>query len=298
MATSSGSTQVIGNLLSNASKFSPDGARIHVTVAQVARPVQISVRDDRRGHRCADPAARVRSVRAGRSVARSLARRPRHRAHGREAPGRIARRTHRGRQRRARAWQRVHDHAAASRARETRRRTLTRLAPPARRILIVDDNADSAMSLAVLLEMEGHEVRTARDGMAALDELEQFDARAGAAGHRIAGHRRLCDSRPDPAAPRHCDAVPRGFVRVCADGGRNCGQARVRRVSHQAAAARAPARDSRAIAGRSAAGAVPLIALVQRLRPRADLHLACADTPRAPSGPPTARRSLHRRSCT
>jgi CheY-like chemotaxis protein len=46
----------------------------------------------------------------------------------------------------------------------------------ARRILIVDDNADSAMSLSVLLEMEGHEVRSARNGPAALQELERFEA--------------------------------------------------------------------------------------------------------------------------
>jgi CheY-like chemotaxis protein len=46
----------------------------------------------------------------------------------------------------------------------------------ARRILIVDDNADAAMSLSTLLELEGHEVRIARDALAALRELEQFEA--------------------------------------------------------------------------------------------------------------------------
>jgi CheY-like chemotaxis protein len=46
----------------------------------------------------------------------------------------------------------------------------------ARRILVVDDSADAATSLAVLLEMEGHEVVTVRDGVAALRELEHFDA--------------------------------------------------------------------------------------------------------------------------
>ena len=42
-------TQVIGNLLSNAAKFSPDGARIQVTAAQRRRPVQIGVRDEGAG---------------------------------------------------------------------------------------------------------------------------------------------------------------------------------------------------------------------------------------------------------
>jgi CheY-like chemotaxis protein len=46
----------------------------------------------------------------------------------------------------------------------------------AHRILVVDDNPDSAMSLAMLLEMEGHEVRIAREGLAALRELERFEA--------------------------------------------------------------------------------------------------------------------------
>jgi CheY-like chemotaxis protein len=37
-----------------------------------------------------------------------------------------------------------------------------------RRLLVVDDNVDAAESLAVLLRLEGHEVRVARDGPAAL----------------------------------------------------------------------------------------------------------------------------------
>ena len=41
-------------------------------------------------------------------------------------------------------------------------------AAKARRILVVDDNVDSAESLADVLRLSGHEVRTARDGTAAL----------------------------------------------------------------------------------------------------------------------------------
>jgi signal transduction histidine kinase len=40
---------------------------------------------------------------------------------------------------------------------------------PARRILVVDDNQDAATSLALLLEISGHEVRTAYDGLQALE---------------------------------------------------------------------------------------------------------------------------------
>ena len=41
------------------------------------------------------------------------------------------------------------------------------------RILVVDDNKDSADSLALLLELTGHEVFTAHDGYSALDAAEQ-----------------------------------------------------------------------------------------------------------------------------
>ena len=44
----------------------------------------------------------------------------------------------------------------------------------ARRILVVDDNQDSAMSLAMLLELTGNETRTAYDGLAAVEEAAAF----------------------------------------------------------------------------------------------------------------------------
>jgi len=48
--------------------------------------------------------------------------------------------------------------------------------PPASRlkILVVDDNPDSATSMAMMLSMMGHETRTAHDGEAALATAEQF----------------------------------------------------------------------------------------------------------------------------
>jgi len=42
------------------------------------------------------------------------------------------------------------------------------------RILVVDDNVDSATTMAALLAMYGHEVRTAHDGLQALDEVSGF----------------------------------------------------------------------------------------------------------------------------
>src|SRR5690606_30502021 len=42
-----------------------------------------------------------------------------------------------------------------------------------RRVLIADDNADALSTLATLLEMEGHEVHTAKDGLQAVALAEQ-----------------------------------------------------------------------------------------------------------------------------
>jgi PAS domain S-box-containing protein len=47
-------------------------------------------------------------------------------------------------------------------------------ATPARRILVVDDNRDSADSLALLLRLMGNEVLTAYDGLAALEVAERL----------------------------------------------------------------------------------------------------------------------------
>jgi PAS domain S-box-containing protein len=43
------------------------------------------------------------------------------------------------------------------------------------RVLVVDDNTDAAASLALLLEMEGYEVRTAADGQEAIEQVRTFE---------------------------------------------------------------------------------------------------------------------------
>jgi signal transduction histidine kinase/DNA-binding response OmpR family regulator len=43
-----------------------------------------------------------------------------------------------------------------------------------RRVLVVDDNVDAAESLAILVRLDGHEVRTAHDGPTALEVAETF----------------------------------------------------------------------------------------------------------------------------
>jgi CheY-like chemotaxis protein len=43
-----------------------------------------------------------------------------------------------------------------------------------RRVLVADDNADSALSLAMILKFMGHETQTAHDGLTALELAETF----------------------------------------------------------------------------------------------------------------------------
>lgn len=67
-----------------------------------------------------------------------------------------------------------------------------------RRILVVDDNFDSAESLTMLLQMDGHDVRMASDGQAALDAARSFDPQIvlldiglpGMDGYEVAGRLR------------------------------------------------------------------------------------------------------------
>jgi len=43
-----------------------------------------------------------------------------------------------------------------------------------RRVLVIEDNIDSAQALATLLELNGHEVQTAQEGLRALDLAQTF----------------------------------------------------------------------------------------------------------------------------
>jgi signal transduction histidine kinase len=83
-------------------------------------------------------------------------------------------------------------------------------APPPRRggkrVLVVDDNEDAAESIAVLLEMEGHEVKTVTDAMQALSCLETFTPQVaiidiglpGMNGYELAAGIRANSTQPKP----------------------------------------------------------------------------------------------------
>ena len=166
--------QVVTNLLNNASKFSPPGAAISLVVEATATELTCQIRDQGAGmapeelpsifEMFAQGTERALQPRAGLGVGLALVR------------------------------QIVDMHGGTVRAESagpglgsTFTFVLPREpSPPPRplvdprpemsqtmkRVLVVDDNADSAESLSLLLELMGHTVRTAHDGEEALAEAE------------------------------------------------------------------------------------------------------------------------------
>ena len=68
--------------------------------------------------------------------------------------------------------------AARSAARAAAKRARPAVALPPRRILVVDDNVDTAESMALLLSLKGYDVATAHDGPAALEKAAAFHPEA------------------------------------------------------------------------------------------------------------------------
>ena len=163
--------QVIANLLNNSAKFTPPGGRIVLSARAKAGYVTIRVQDngvgiaesDREGifdmfvQLDAGKSGSGEGLGLGLALARSLIS-----LHGGEITAHSA---------------------GVGKGRELRIRlplTAPPVAPPAklpvvsasresRRILVVDDNVDAANSLATLLELRGHRVRTCFDGAAAFE---------------------------------------------------------------------------------------------------------------------------------
>jgi PAS domain S-box-containing protein len=170
--------QVITNLLSNASKYTGAGGHITVSVAQAGDQSVLRVRDSGIGIRpdqvshifdmfAQGPSSLDRSeggLGVGLAIARMLVE-----LHGgsidvhSEGPGRgsefvVGIPTMLDRPKR---------NASAPASSSTTH-------APHHRILVADDNVDSALMLSEALEMLGHEVRTAHDGIASLDEARSF----------------------------------------------------------------------------------------------------------------------------
>ncbi len=171
-------TQVVGNLLNNACKFTPKGGSIWVSVQCEGKQAVIRVRD--RGVGIAEVQLRrifdlfmqvdtsLERSAGGLGIGLTLVKRLVELHHGTvevQSPGlgqgsefvvRLPILDDTG----------LRSIAAAEVSERDR--------IPSRRILVVDDNKDSADSLAMLLRLSGHETRTAHDGLEAVDAAMAF----------------------------------------------------------------------------------------------------------------------------
>jgi len=171
-------SQVFANLLNNAARYSPSGGRIEVRAQAQAGDIVVVVKDEGRGiapdnlphifemfmqtDSLSD--AGQSGLGIGLSLVRSLVEmhggsvsaRSQGRGKGSEFEVRLPRATC--------SSQPVAEAIEAAPA-QTRHH----------RILVADDNLDAAESLALMLRLDGHEVRTAHDGIEAVQHAEAFD---------------------------------------------------------------------------------------------------------------------------
>jgi CheY-like chemotaxis protein/anti-sigma regulatory factor (Ser/Thr protein kinase) len=172
--------QVISNLLSNAAKFTTHGGRIDLEVARQGQHVLIQVSDTGIGipehelERIFEPFTQVDARHAptqgGLGIGLSLVRDLVH-MHG----GTVAAQSDgvgKGSTfivRLPLAGSNEGHHAKATQA-----PTLIAEHSHSQRILVVDDSPDAAQSLAMLLEIDGHEVHTASNGVEAIEQTATF----------------------------------------------------------------------------------------------------------------------------
>jgi PAS domain S-box-containing protein len=169
--------QVLSNLLTNAAKYTDPRGRIHLGVSCEADRVVISVRDSGIGI----PKDAIGQVFEMFSQLTS--------AHDRSEGGlgiglALAKGLvdlHRGEIRVHSAGDGMGTEFVVSLPWQARRSSESRPQPAAaqgptssRRILIADDNRDAAESLAMLLQIDGHECRVVHDGRAAIEEFASF----------------------------------------------------------------------------------------------------------------------------
>ncbi|HVL56400.1 MAG TPA: ATP-binding protein, partial [Burkholderiaceae bacterium] len=175
-------TQVLSNLLHNAGKYTPAGGHIRVAQRRIGDEIEISVADDGVGispeflpyvfELFAQGEQQLDRSEGGLGIGLPLVKRLVEMHGGRVA----AESTGRGRGATFRivlpCAQSAPAQAAADGATDAAGATPRDAAP--RRILIVDDNQDAADTLAILLQAEGHEVRTWYSGDGALAQAREF----------------------------------------------------------------------------------------------------------------------------
>ncbi len=173
-------TQVFANLLNNAAKYTPKGGHIAIKVRLEGESVAVSVTDNGIGipadmlSKVFDMFTQVDSSlersQGGLGIGLSLVKRlvAMHGGSVEAASAGVARGSEfTVRLPVARKPEPTPDPAA--------RKTEARPCATSRRILVVDDNQDSATTLSQILSMMGHDTRTAHDGLAALEVAEGFE---------------------------------------------------------------------------------------------------------------------------
>jgi PAS domain S-box-containing protein len=172
--------QVLSNLLNNAAKYTEDGGRIELIAERVNEEVVLRVRDNGVGiaremlPRLFDMFMQVESSadrsQGGLGIGLTLVRRLVE-MHGGKIEARSA-----GLGRGSEFLVRLPalTEPAFESVRKPPEDSSAQAPSGARRVLIVDDNADSAESMAVLLRLHGHEVSIAYDGQSALEEAHAF----------------------------------------------------------------------------------------------------------------------------
>jgi PAS domain S-box-containing protein len=173
-------TQAISNLLNNAAKYTEDGGRIELIAELANGEVALQVRDNGIGidpemlPHVFDMFAQIEGktdrshggLGIGLTLARRLVEMHGGRIEARSAgPGMGSEFLIRLPALAEPAPEFAQDHLGDSSA---------HAANGSRRVLIVDDNEDSAESMAILLRLQGHEVRLAYDGEKALEEAQSF----------------------------------------------------------------------------------------------------------------------------
>lgn len=170
--------QVVGNLLNNAAKFTPEGRRIRLAAWREGQDAVIQVADEgvgippdllprvfelfTQGGRSLDPAEGGLGI--GLSLVRRLV----------ELHGGTVQAESEGAGKGSTFTVRIP--AAASPPAEARpgEEALRPSTPPPLRVLVVDDNVDGAATLAELVALSGHAVRTAHEGTGALVSFREF----------------------------------------------------------------------------------------------------------------------------
>jgi PAS domain S-box-containing protein len=170
--------QVFSNLLNNAAKYSDRGSRIWLAAEQQDGEVRVSIRDEGIGipsemlPRIFEMFTQVdRSLertQGGLGIGLTIVRRLVE-MHG----GSIEARSE-GVDRGSEFIVRLPVSSSSAASASPSRAELLAPAAVRRRVLVVDDNADAAASLCLMLELLGYETRSAADGMAGLESVGQF----------------------------------------------------------------------------------------------------------------------------